>query len=397
MTKQNKKNFKSNKTRGSRNDKFDNRRGRNRSSDSNNCAFDVNSSKAHVANDPHAANDLSWYVTTPEMLLASCSLPYSNKLSSSVKVGDFSAYTPGIAALKLETSICSAKSIGDDTTYITDTAINTVAKNIYSYIRRFNSGAKTYEAVDLMQYLLTCDQAFMLWSYLVRLYGIARTYQFQNTYYPEALMNAMGVVNAKHISENLAQLNLMINTLAVRLNNLAVPKAMPYFMRHMWLYQNVFLDRPNPKAQSFVFVPNSYYTYVERTESALPYLQRHDWPTFNMNTGGLRTITELIDDIMDPIVQSETLSNTIPGDILKAYGNDGVFRFAQIPLDFAIDPIYAEDIMPEISNLIILPVTAGDIKQTATNYLYQNMDAFTPTENSIDFISIPKEVVTPTR
>lgn len=370
----------------------------NNTSNSRNNRTNRNSAKSNVASDKHARNDLSWYAPTPEMLLASCSLPFSNRLLYSVKLGDLDAITPGIAALKLETSICSGKYIGVTDQYYTDDAINVVAKNIYSYIRRANSGAKTYEAVDLMQYLLTCDQAFMLWSYLVRLYGIARTYQFTNSYYPNQVLRAMGIAHPEGISGNLAQLNYIINNMAIRMSNLAVPKSMPYFLRHMWIYQNIFLDRPNPKAQSFIFTPNSYYVYTESTPDAKPAMIRKDFPTFKSGIGAgeiLSQVQNLINEILDPITQSETLADTIPGDILKAYGQENLFAFPQLPADYTITPIYAEEIMPEISNLVICHIKNGDIKQTSTNFLYQNVPDYPLTSTSIDFVSIPKTIVSP--
>lgn len=50
-------------------------------------------------------------------------------------------------------------------------AANIAAKNIYAYVRYANSGARNYEAVDLMMYLMACDSAYMLYAHMCGIYS----------------------------------------------------------------------------------------------------------------------------------------------------------------------------------------------------------------------------------
>lgn len=63
-----------------------------------------------------------------------------------------------------------APSIG--VAFSTDSAaINVAAKNIYAYVRFANSGARNYDAPNLMTYLLALDSAYQIYACGVRLYA----------------------------------------------------------------------------------------------------------------------------------------------------------------------------------------------------------------------------------
>lgn len=111
-------------------------------------------------------------------------------------------------------------------------AANIAAKNIYSYVRYANSGARNYEANDLMMYLLAMDSAYTFYAYLCGIYSAAKNANGANWYQPVTMVTALGA-DYKSVSRNLANMRAYINQFAQRLSAFYVPSQMPIYSRHM--------------------------------------------------------------------------------------------------------------------------------------------------------------------
>lgn len=249
---------------------------------------------------------------------------------------------PGIMVLRFIPAYGCAVSATDP--------INIAARNIYSYIRHANSGSKNYDAPDLIMYLMGMDNAFAFHAFCRRIYGIARTYAPTNRYYSDKLLIACGM-DPDDVYENGAQLRYAINLMAVKLGSLCVPSSMDIFQRHSWMSEGLYLDSNTRKAQTYMFVPEGMWK-INVTGDEGTALQYVNFPGDSQ-----MTVADLIDyfnDLIAPIWGNEDF-NIMSGDILKAYGDDGVVRLFTIPEDYAVLPAYSQEVLTEIENAISTP------------------------------------------
>lgn len=311
-------------------------------------------------------NNWQWYAANEQLLKDTASLPFTWPLGNRINVGEYGrdmnkVALPGIAAI----SVSMTYGYADEQ----NSPINVAARNIYSYVRHANSGHANYDAPDLMIYLAAMDQAYAFLSWIKRLYGIMQTYNEQNRYYPIAMLAANGVEYEELVS-NLADFRAYINNFAVKIGSLCVPSSMSYMLKHMWLFEGSYLDKPLAKAQTYMFVPADFYYYGMLEEPLLLALRDNG---DNAGSGALHSVTHNIfeltsgdlvgsdpldfemirtigNTIIDPILASEDM-NIMSGDILKAFTPNGIYQVAGISETYTVLPVYDPSVLDQIQNL----------------------------------------------
>lgn len=299
-------------------------------------------------------NSPDWYAASPQLLIDSASLAYSwptgTKLAMQINTeADIykelnNSSIPGV--MSLEVLIGPGKAIDN-----TD-PVNMAARNIYSFVRHANAGHTNYDAPDLMLYLLAMDNAYSFYAYLVRLYGCLQLYTQTNRYYPRALVEAMGVYYESIILE-IADLRYFINSYGYKLGMFAVPATMSYFVRHQWMFSNLYVDSTSSKAQTYLFTPCGYHKFVE-TEGP----GRLDF----VELGESMELSDLVlygNAMLDAIAASEDM-NIMSGDILKAYGSNAIFKVAPVDENYYVLPVYDPEVISQIQNATVYP-GGGDI------------------------------------
>lgn len=303
-------------------------------------------------------NDPSWYLVNGQLAKDVASFSFNNATGDRMvfspqglvsTVPNMYYRMPGIA------SILSGPTIG--VSVDATSPINVASRNIYSFVRHANSGHSNYDPNDLMTYLMAMDSIQTFWSYLVRLYGVTQTFQQRNRYIGDALIGAMGGVPSD-IRANIAQLRAYINQFAIQASVLAVPNTMSYYLRHAWMYQNVYCDEDNAKAQLFLYVPAYLYKYSIMDNGAggleAKLLCVSEGATSGALTGGIKgnTLSQLMtygDDLLNAVLSQEDVG-IMSGDILKAYGSDKLYRFNQIDENYAVAPVYSEEVLAQFHN-----------------------------------------------
>lgn len=299
-----------------------------------------------------AANDPSWYNLDPQLVKDVASLSYFAPLGRYQSFGkhlatlaseavtfddDFKAMVPGVMVLNFTPSIGVG---GANET----NAANVAAKNVYAYVRYNNSGAKNYEANDLMLYLLAMDSLYIAFGHACKLYSLALTAKSENYYYPSGIFKAMGYDIDSFIS-NLANFRSWINTIAMKLNSYNVPNAMPYYDRHVWLVTNIFKDYDIKKSQDYLFTPQTLYQYNDTHGYLEPVTITSLTPTGTDVT--CTEFMEIVDGMLEQVISSEDIG-IMSGDILKAYGSDKLYKVFSIAEDFHIESTYSEEVLTQI-------------------------------------------------
>lgn len=248
--------------------------------------------------------------------------------------------------------------------------LNIAAQNVYTYVRHVQSGHSNYDPSDLMLYLMAMDQIYTLYMHLVRAYGTIRLFSQKNRNFPKVVLNAMGF-DYDDVSRNLADFRYFINNAATRIGAMVVPNNMPIFTRHMWMPAGIYTDGPSAKAQMYIFRPQAFGVYQERTSSLGGYLS----VTFMEYVHTVKEWCDLLDSMISAVRNSEDCG-IISGDILKAYG-ESVIKLPTIAEDYMTNVLYSPEVLGQIANATVMPdALYGYVEAlSASPMIYQDPDA----------------------
>lgn len=316
--------------------------------------FDRKLSRSRMGDSTKCApNDPAWYAANSSLLRDSGSFSFNNPIGNRITLtpaagGALPAKVlsvPGVYAIK------TAPSIGISVD--NSSPVNIAARNIYSFVRHANSGHSNYDAPDLMLYLLAMDQLYSALAFMSRAYGVMSYYSQANRYLPKALMYAMGLDYDDFMAQ-LADFRYFINSSAIKVGSMCVPKSMSYFARHMWMYSNVYKDSIAWKAGLYLYTPYSFWQYAPVADNQGGSLI--EVQVKGKASSGLMTFAELrtlMTNMMNAIILDED-SNIMSGDILKAFTADGVFKIGPISEDYTVEPVHNVEVLGQINNATLV-------------------------------------------
>lgn len=302
----------------------------------------------------HKFNDVSWYAKNDRMLGDAASFSFGAPLGNpipaptqGVQIRTNAVSVPGVCSLYV------VPTIGLSTSAISPA--NLAANNIYSYVRYMNSGAKNYDQADLMLYLLAMDSLYYCWNWGKRIYGYCMEYDTYNKYMPKGLAAADDVDLDAFLS-SLAEFRYYLNATAARISSFCVPAVMPYYIRHSWMFSNIYKDSDSAKAQMYLFTPAIYYVYSEQSSKFGGELIAHSIK--NSSTDHRFNFVDykyIMDEMLAAVSYSEDIG-VMSGDILKAYGQDKLFMLSPVDPEYRVVPVYNEEVLNQIHNSNICPV-----------------------------------------
>lgn len=304
-------------------------------------------------------NDASWYMSDQQLCNDVASISFNTALGNPITLRgslgvtystpDFNFSIPGIMSIYTTPTIGVSKDA--------NSPVNIAMRRLYTYVRHANSGHSNYDPADLMIYLLAMDSVYTYWAYMVRAYGVAQVFSRTNKYVGDVLLTAMGIDPS--IRENMADFRAFINTFAAKAQQWCVPRVMTYFLRHNWMYSNVYKDEDNDKAQMFMYVPATLYKYnptspvtnVGGLEAIMVGIETTNTGTFQVRSMPLRYVDILAIgyQLLNALAAQEDIG-IISGDILKAYGAENLWKIDTIPEDYQVIPTYSEEVLLQYHN-----------------------------------------------
>lgn len=320
-------------------------------------------------------NDPQWYFKNAQILKDVASFSFSKPLGTRTGFYDTVAEVPGVTnnqhALTISAPGLLSIGIGPTIGIAEDSQspVNLAATNVYSYVRYKNSGAANYDAPDIMLYLIAMDSIYSCWNWMKRIYGVASTYSQLNRYQPLAYMAANGVDFADILS-NLADFRAYLNIKASEIATFCVPATMTFNVRHSWLFSNIYTDSETYKAQEYMFVPLWFYQYDETSSSQggkltpVPVLQgfnpQDDTPKYTF-----QALKDLLNTMINMVNYSEDIG-IMSGDILKAYGEGGLYTLSTFEPDYKVEPVYSKEVLSQIENATVVSNLDNTSLQTFT-------------------------------
>lgn len=310
-------------------------------------------------------NDWRWYAQNEQLLKDTASFPYSWPLGNKLNLG---SYAPEInkGSLPGVMAIYTSPTFGWSDN--PNSPVNVAARNIYSYVRHANSGHANYDAPDLMLYLCAMDSLYSYLAYLKRIYGVMSTYSYTNRYYPKAVIEAMRV-NFDDIQANLADFRGFINTYAIKVGSMCVPASMSYMAKHMWMYDGLYADSNQDKAQTYLFSPDGFYRYTLKDDAGALAWYRMSFPSAPDSLARFSDLRQFANSMLDPILRSEDM-NIMSGDILKAFGAANVYKVEGINETYTVLPAYQPEVLDQIQNTSLIGLF--DATDAHRPYLYQD-------------------------
>lgn len=295
--------------------------------------------------------------------------PASVKANKTTTLGKV---VPGIFTLQVQPSIG----------YSNDpiSAPNIAAQQLYSLVRKANSGAVNYDKTDLMMMIVAMDSAYMLYEEMLRAYRLIGRYDVDSRYMPDALMYALGFDPS--LQRELANFRALLDTFAYKFSAINVPDQFDFIKRHSWLFSNVYADSESSKAQLYAYVPDGYYVWVEGDDGKPSHLKYVARAALYNNTDHVATVDAMykaMNAIMEPLLGSQDIG-TMSGDIAKAFGESGMISIVPAGQYETLTPTYSMEVIQQMMNSSILGSTVFNSDITVG---YENLESgpylkFTP-------------------
>lgn len=301
-------------------------------------------------------NDWSFYAASDEIARGIASVPFNYLGGTNFPLGEKKDQKP----LPCVLTIPYINSIG--VTSKGTEGVNMAAAQLYTYIRHANSGAKNYEAADVMMYVIAMRDAYTQYFNMRKIIGLCSSFNFYNHNLPDMILKGMGVA-AEDLRSNLANYRTQLNILAKKLNSFAVPKYFRVFDRTAFINSFVFTDSSSIRGQFYNFVPAGKYTWSPKTSergTELVY-SPHQWQEneapFNFVPKTFQFYLDSLKAQLDALFL-DTDALTMSGDILKAFPNAELYSVGQIPDDYQTSFVMDEDILAQIENMRSMPLAS---------------------------------------
>lgn len=322
-----------------------------------------------------STNDIDWYSQTPELLRDAASVPFSRptglpfRVMSSIndRTSNVEYTTPGIFTYQIMPLPGSFSS---------RSALNTAATALYSFVRHANSGHSNYDAPDLMMYCVAMGQIYSFINYCQRVYGSANLYSMSNRYLPKALVTAQDV-DFDDVIANLAQFRYGINSLIYKASAFACPSSIKYFERLAFMFSGIYAEGEDVKSQLYMYTPRGFLKYEEKTSTSGSYLSPQWFAAADVPNASF-TVAQLItygNNLIQPLLASEDIG-IMSGDILKAYGTDGILKLMTLSEDYMVMPTTDLTVLEQMQNSVApWGLAEGGAGKAPINVcLYQDVD-----------------------
>lgn len=249
-------------------------------------------------------------------------------------------------------------------------ALNLAALKLYTGMRKANSGAVNYSHSDLMMYCLAMDSVYIMYSEMLRLYGIMNCWSQYNRYKPEDIVTALGY-DYTDFRENLADFRAWLNIWIKRANSFSLPVSFTISKRHSWLFSNIWADSTSAKAQLYAYRPAIYYLWDDHSSDQGSQLKATLWNCKGVwnQKKTFAKVKQSMDHLLDLIANSDDIA-IMGGDLEKAFGSNNMFSMASIDENYSIAPTFSEEVLMQIENSMFLP---------GVNYAYT--DSWNITQN----------------
>lgn len=328
-------------------------------------------------------NDFSWYNKNPVLLESAARIPFAVptggeldagtlywKDSGTTKLVPGSLRTSGVMAVDYSPAIGYSQSA--------DSPATIAAREIYAKVRKAYSGTLSVDAPDFMMYLLALDGIFSYIARLKRIYRTINVYSGVNKYTPDVLLgvnlgftygaDAKCQAALNDLRTNKTRLWGGINTLIHNVSKFTCPAVMDIFNRHYWMNDNYFMDRPNRKAQIYMFRQSSFWKF-KLDEQSRGCVTCEPLAANSTSMGMVDYLLKFGNDLLNALNDDED-AYTINGYLQRAFEGTPSFKIDVLGEDEIAEFIYSPEVLYQIHNAKVIPSNSlilPTVTQTGTD------------------------------
>lgn len=293
-------------------------------------------------NIPSVYNDVAnIYMSTPAGSLRN---PFKSSAPATMRYSEHGGFTaPAIMVMDVMPTIGPTRTPQD--------AANIAAQQFYTMVNMKNSRSKSYDKTDLMMVVIAMANAYALYEELLRAYRLLGKYDYNNRYMPDFILERLGF--SPKLGADLSDFRGVLDLFAYQLSSMNIPDIFSYVSRQSWMYSNVYKDAADAKAQMYAFRPAGYYIWTEGEDSKPTYLK---WTPRSAVYGASGNIVQSLFEIrvaiatvMKPLLGSSDIGD-INRDVAMAFGDAGMIKIKPVADYEALEPVYNEEVLVEISN-----------------------------------------------
>jgi len=316
-------------------------------------SMDIGTAAIGLANDPW------WYSADKQLLEDTARFPFGSPLGMPLN------FSPEISVATQNEAVPGPMHIIYAPRYLKD-AVTTAARNVYAFVRHANSGSANYDPQDLMMMMLGMSSIYEGIAWLKRVYSIILTAKGHNRYWPEQLLNALGIKDSDAYITEPSKLRYRLNKLIMRTNALYVPSIFPLYLRRVWMSGSIFKDTSVKKSQNYMFSPAGYYIYDEQrnkmTFNLYAYAssqmsQSADYNPSDLADNVIEDVFVSLETALDTLFQSESIG-IMTGDIYKAYGEHGLVTIDSVDDTYHVEAVYSAEVLSQIGSATIQSMDA---------------------------------------
>lgn len=317
------------------------------------------------------SNDVRWYTKSPAMIDAAGRIPFSTISGLNTINEKTGIIPPGVMAMYYAPNFSPNDDVVMQAYYST-----------YSEIVHANSRNQSYDSADLAIMMMAGMEVFAAIAHGIRAYGLMRSFEEPNMFTPNSLLRACGF-NPDDLRANYSHMYSDLLQLIAQSRQIWIPNTMSIVERRIWMNTEVYYDSDNTKAQYYLYVPKSFYVYSGFTEATGGKLVKSQkWDGANTTTRStwanyLAAVQEMINALLP-----DQDRGIMYGDILKAYGKEGIFAMNDIALDYRTVVTYNKEVLWQIENATVISAWPVELVQTAAGRLEQHWQANEPIEAS---------------
>lgn len=317
-------------------------------------------------------NDISWYSKNPVVLENAAKIPFNEALGQLTIYGsgNFNLQPGSVMLIDLYPMLGALTGSNSDA----EASINIAARELATRLRKGKSGYTPYDAPDVIIEQMAAASCYAFLAEMRRVYGLLELAAAKNKTWPIGIFQLMGY-NYDDLCDHAADLLKFINIFATKLATINVLDSLSVAKRWFWLQDHVFIDKPTPKAQTYLFRFKYYYVYSATALSTGGCLI----PTI-YNASTYANMKAFANSLLAPLVNDSDVT-MINGDIetAKTNGVNG-FTLMQAPLterDYKVIPICDYHSLLQLHNAVCVGGTV------ATTSSYTAIDRYIQQDQSL--------------
>lgn len=237
-------------------------------------------------------------------------------------------------------------------------AANQAARYLFTKLSANNMKTTQYGPQDVLMALLSLGEVVSISSYCRRALGILGTVNPRNWYYPKHVITAMGI-DYNDFVEKAAIYRTRYNYIAAIASAIAFPKDIRYFESCRALFNDVFLDHTSGLAQTYMFVPATYWDLDEKAEGGSALITKTFVTPMAHDSAVSTRLFDFYLDVLESVINNLMTSSTLQylyADVLKYVGNNGgeLLAIETVADDYSVLPIYSEEVLGWIENCVVM-------------------------------------------